>query len=159
MRLRDSGRYAADGSPRAPRGMLPSPGLLSERSETVTLLPRSAAQILPPFCSQESVEDPLCRVRFFLPGTRWAWYAMEYQVESERFFGYVTSGQDPLFDELGYFSLRELETATREVELIVNNESMGLFPVFIERDQNFTPCPLSELKRQVKENEREGRGL
>ena len=49
-------------------------------------------------------------VKFFHPIQRWTWYATEYEPDNGIFFGYVKSGIDPAYDELGYFSLAELES-------------------------------------------------
>ncbi len=51
------------------------------------------------------------------------------------FFGFVVGFEA----ELGYFSLRELETA--------KDGMRGLRAVPIERDLYFTPCRLSEIKK------------
>ena len=49
-------------------------------------------------------------VKFFHPMMRWTWYACEYDKNNGIFYGYVKSGIDPSMDELGSFSLKELES-------------------------------------------------
>jgi hypothetical protein len=67
--------------------------------------------------------------KFFTPDSNWTWYATEY--EDGLFFGLV-QGQE---QELGYFSLEELEKTT------------GPLGLHIERDLNFTPCELNKVKK------------
>lgn len=84
---------------------------------------------LPPLYSTETTPDPTAWVKFFTPDASWTWYATEFDGE-DTFFGLV-QGQD---EELGYFSLSELQTL---------RGSLGL-P--IERDISFKPKPLSVLR-------------
>jgi hypothetical protein len=85
---------------------------------------------LPALYSQEKVADPIVRVKFFCPWNHWTWYATEYSPEEGLFFGLVR-GQE---EELGYFSLVELESVS------------GPGGLKIERDRYFKPCPLSEVR-------------
>ena len=48
-------------------------------------------------------------LKLFHPMLRWTWYATEYDPDTKMCFGYVLSGIDPSYDELGSFSLEELE--------------------------------------------------
>ena len=108
-----------------------------------TLFPPELAAMLPPLYSQENEPDPMVMVKFFHPLSHWTWYASEgspvdangyYDTDQEKvdflFFGWVY-GDVP---ELGYFSLNELKS--------VNVMGLG-----IERDQQFTPMKLSEVKQ------------
>ena len=56
--------------------------------------------------------------KFFDPTGSWTWYATEYDPEEKMFFGLVKGFED----ELGYFSLEELESVK------------GPFGLGIERD-------------------------
>ncbi len=94
------------------------------------LLTDELRKTLPPLYSQENVKDPLIVCKFFLPATRWTWYATEFDGE-DLFFGYV-AGE---FLELGYFSLAELERLD------------GPFGVGVERDLYFESTRLSEIKK------------
>lgn len=94
------------------------------------LLTKEIAKTLPALYSQEKVEDPMVRVKFFTPWTGWTWYATEYRPEEGLFFGLV-KGQET---GLGYFSLTELESIR------------GPFGLRIERDIHFRPKPLSEVR-------------
>jgi len=94
------------------------------------LLPPDIAATLPPLRSQEDVADPIVMVKFFHPMSHWTWYATEFDGE-DIFFGWVYGD----FPELGYFSLAELEGV------------QGPLGIGIERDEQFTPMPLSEVKK------------
>jgi len=76
-------------------------------------------------------EEAIVYVKFFLPGTRWTWYATEFNGK-DTFFGWVRSGILPDFDEWGYFSYLELEE---------NN---------VERDLYFEPKKLKEIVKNIK---------
>jgi hypothetical protein len=91
------------------------------------LLPESIAQQIPPLYAQEQSPDPIAHVKFFTTDSNWIWYVTEYDAQ-DIFFGLVQGFEE----ELGYFSLHELESI----------DPMGLG---IERDLNFQPTPLSQL--------------
>lgn len=102
------------------------------------MLTKAIEKKLPRIYSQEDIRDPIVQVKYFTPWSRWTWYGIEYDPVTREFFGYVKSGIDPDYDELGYFSLEELETIR------------GPFGLKVERDMHFTPCPLSEIKKGVR---------
>ena len=83
---------------------------------------------LPQLYSQEEVDDPKAIAKFFTPDSNWTWYATEFDGK-DTFFGLV----DGFEKELGYFSLKELESIR------------GAFGLPIERDLWFEPTPLSEI--------------
>jgi hypothetical protein len=93
----------------------------------MALLPESIRQTIPALYSQEAVEDPIVRVKFFHPLSSFRWYVTEFDGE-DLLFGLVQG----LEEELGYFSLSELE-------------SVRVLGLPVERDLYFTPKPLSEL--------------
>jgi hypothetical protein len=90
------------------------------------LLPDELAARLPALGATEHEADPVVRVKFFTPMSSWTWYVLEYDPEQRLFFGLV----DGFEEELGYFSLAELE-------------SLGWR---IERDLYFKPTPLSGVR-------------
>lgn len=108
------------------------------------LLTQELRHAIPALYSQENVQDPTCVVKFFAPWNGWTWFAYEGQpvfgppeakdlVEVDfEFFGLVVGFET----ELGYFYLSELQSAT------------GPAGLKIERDINWTPTPLSEVKRK-----------
>jgi hypothetical protein len=84
---------------------------------------------LPPLYSTETTPDPTAWVKFFTPDASWTWYATEFDGE-DTFFGLIQG----LDEELGYFSLSELQTLR------------GPLGLTIERDISFKPTPLSVLR-------------
>lgn len=93
--------------------------------------------ILDKFKKQGSVEhkkpeDTKIIVKFFNPTGRGTWYATEWHPEDGVFFGFVSLFNDHC-DELGYFSLQELE------------EYKGMFGLGIERDLHFGDHNLKEI--------------
>jgi Protein of unknown function (DUF2958) len=95
----------------------------------MTLLTDEIKHQLPPLYSTETTPDPTAWVKFFTPDASWTWYATEFDGE-DTFFGLV-QGQD---EELGYFSLSELQTL------------QGPFGLGVERDISFKPTLLSALR-------------
>lgn len=94
------------------------------------LLTEEIRRSLPPLYSTEDQGDAaIVRVKFFTPTSSWTWYAIEFDGD-DLFFGLV----DGLEKEMGYFSLRELESI------------VGPYGVGIERDLYFRPCPLGEVR-------------
>jgi hypothetical protein len=77
-------------------------------------------------------EDTKIIVKFFNPTGRGTWYATEWHPEDGVFFGFVSLFND-YNDELGYFSLQELE------------EYQGLMGLGIERDMYFGDHNLKEI--------------
>lgn len=100
------------------------------------LLTKETERRLPPLYSQDNTDDPMVYAKFFSPFSNWRWYATEYDPAKRLFFGYV-KGFD---NELGYFSLDELENASA---------MNGRLPL-VERDKWFDPCRLSEIKSGAK---------
>jgi hypothetical protein len=95
----------------------------------MALLTKQLREQLPPLYSQEHEADPLVLCKFFTPDSQWSWYAIEFD-GSDVFFGWVVGFEQ----ELGYFSLAELEAAR------------GPLGLPIERDLHFRPTRLSEVK-------------
>ena len=86
---------------------------------------------LPPLYATENETNPIAQVKLFTPDSNWTWYIMEYDPNEKIGFGYVCG----LENELGYFSLDELESLK------------GQLGLGVERDIFFTPTPLNELKK------------
>ena len=94
------------------------------------LLTEELRRQIPSMKSQENNRNPMVVAKFFNPGGAGTWYVIEFDGE-DTFFGYVCGLGD---NELGYFSLRELQ------------DFRGRFGLGIERDIHFTPKKLSEIK-------------
>ncbi len=93
------------------------------------LLTQEIRKKLPPLYSQESKGgDAIAIVKFFTPTSQWTWYVTEFDGE-DLFFGLV----DGFEKELGYFSLKELESIR------------GPLGLPIERDLYWQPKPLKEI--------------
>ena len=96
------------------------------------LLNDELIKTLPPLYATENIKDPLIQCKFFTPDSSWTWYVLEYDKTNEIFFGYVCG----LENELGYFSLAELESVT------------GALNLNIERDISFKPTKLSVIRKE-----------
>ena len=89
---------------------------------------------IPDLYDTEDQKDPLCHIKLFTPDSDFTWYIIEYsKSDSNTCYGYVIG----LDNELGYFTLKELESV---------RGSLGL-P--IEIDSSFTATPLSTIKKEV----------
>lgn len=96
-------------------------------------IPQTLLHTIPDLYETEETPDPICHVKLFLPGTEWTWYITELSKQDYNLcFGYVIG----LENELGYFSLEELESL---------QSSLG---ISVERDESFHPTPLSIIKIQ-----------
>lgn len=102
------------------------------RLSAMMLLTKENRKALPPLRAQEHADDPIAYVKFFTPWSNWTWYATEFDGEDE-FFGLVQGHEI----ELGYFSLKELESVR------------GPFGLRIERDRHFDPTPLSVIRSKL----------
>lgn len=86
--------------------------------------------------TQDEDGNPVIVCKFFNPSGAGTWYAISYNPEEKMFFGYVSLFGDEN-DELGYFSLEELESIK------------GMFGLGIERDRFFRECRLEDIKTKV----------
>jgi hypothetical protein len=96
------------------------------------LMTQALKKTLPALYSQENNNNPTIQAKYFLPGTNWSWYALEFDGD-DLFFGYVVGD----FPELGYFRLSELACVK------------GAFGLPVERDLYFHPVPLHEIMDKV----------
>jgi hypothetical protein len=103
------------------------------------LLTNELRQELPPLYSQDGNPGSLAIVKFFDPVGAATWWATEFDGE-DTFFGFATLG-DPGDAELGYFSLKELESIPASQER---------FWTGIERDISFQPRKLSDIITEVR---------
>jgi hypothetical protein len=102
------------------------------------LVPKDIETTLPPLYSQENVSDPVAVVKIFDPLGRCTLYILEGSRQPDGdllLFGFCRSALGPDCDELGYASLRELESVRRPLGL------------GFERDHYFKPTPLSEIRK------------
>ena len=94
------------------------------------LLTKALEKQLPELYAQDGKGgDAIAYAKFFHPFSNWTFYATEYNPEERLFFGLI-QGQD---EELGYFSLDELESIT-------------IRGLKMERDMYFKPTPIKEVR-------------
>lgn len=82
-------------------------------------------------------KDPVAVVKYFNPFGAGTWYVAGAKKEKGGdwlFYGFVESPIDPLFDEWGYFTLKELES--------IRTPFGGL-----ERDLYFEPVKVSKIQK------------
>ena len=98
------------------------------------LLSHEQLQSIPELYASTILKDPICRFKIFLPNSNWTWYIIEINKEDNNTcFGLV----DGFEQELGYFTLRELENLK------------GLFGLKVELDTSFQPTKLSKIKASI----------
>jgi len=96
------------------------------------LMTKALERQMPALYAQEGKGDEaVVFAKFFTPDSSWTWYATEYRPEERLFFGLV----DGQYQELGYFSLDELESVK------------GPLGLPIERDLHWRPMTLGEVRR------------
>lgn len=74
----------------------------------------------------------IVHAKFFLPGTRWTWYVVEFDGD-DLCFGLVIGMET----ELGYFTISELEDLEASIGRIV------------ERDAHWTPITMGAVREQI----------
>lgn len=116
---------ASSGSkPRRPR---------KPRAPGMKLLTEELRSQLPPLGSQEGKGGKaIAHLKLFTPSAQWSWFATEFDGR-DLFFGLV----DGMEKELGYFSLKELESVR------------GPFGLPIERDIHWQPKTLEEIAPEM----------
>ena len=82
----------------------------------------------PQLYKQENEKDPMVFAKFFFPYGAGVWLMLELDKDDDTAFGFVSLGLGEHCDELGYFSIKELQANG------------------IERDVCFEPMKLSEAK-------------
>lgn len=99
------------------------------------LLTAELRKKLPPLYSQDSKGDnAIAVVKFFTPYSNWTWYATEFDGE-DTFFGLA----DGFEEELGYFSLKEMESMVWHFGLPA-----------VERDLYWKARPIGECRKKVR---------
>ncbi len=106
-----------------------------EHDNAHELMPQWLAAQIPALYATEHVADPTVHCKYFTPDSSWSWFVLEYSAVApdgtpRLCFGLVAGFEE----ELGYFSVAELEQVT------------GPMGLHIERDLYFTPCPLSTVR-------------
>ena len=96
------------------------------------LLTAELRKKLPKLYKQENIKDPIVYLKLFCPWNRWTWYITEFD-NKDTFFGLVVGHEK----ELGYFSLKELESIK------------GPGGLRIERDRYFKPTKMSIVRSKM----------
>ena len=99
------------------------------------LITKEIEKQLPALYATENDEDPTVRLKLFTPDAQCTWFITEYDPAQDLAFGFATL--DGVEGELGYISIAEIRTLH------------GHFGLPVERDQSFTPKPLSEAKQKA----------
>lgn len=93
-------------------------------------IPAELAERLPNLYATQHEDDPLVWIKLFTPDSSWTWYLIEYDPLDRLAFGLVQGHEE----ELGYFSLEELE------------QLRGPLGLPVERDLHFAPRRLAECR-------------
>jgi Protein of unknown function (DUF2958) len=107
------------------------------------LITKEVEAILPPLYSQENAADPVAVIKFFDPCGRYTFFVLEGRREPDGdllLFGFCVSPLGPDCDELGYVTLRQLESVR------------GPLGLGIERDIYFKPTPGSLFRPLERDN-------
>lgn len=86
------------------------------------------------YAQEKKGDDAVAYAKWFTPWSNWTWFATELDPETRIAFGLVV-GHDT---ELGYFDLNEMQ------------EIVGPGGLKIERDQDFRPKTLREVKENLR---------
>ncbi len=98
------------------------------------LIPFSLRDSIPTLYETDGQSDPICHIKLFTPDSNWTWYVIELSKTNRDIccYGYV----EGLENELGYFSLNELQSIK------------GALGLKVERDLLFEPTPLSKIRKK-----------
>ena len=88
---------------------------------------------IPKLYETERTINPICYVKLFTPDSVFTWFIIELSIDEDTCYGFVKGFES----ELGYFSLKELESIK------------GALGLGVERDTSFTPTAL-EIVRKMK---------
>ena len=98
------------------------------------LIPQNLLNQIPDLYETERTINPTCHIKIFTPDSIFTWYIIEVSKEDKHTcYGFVKGFES----ELGYFSLKELETI---------KGSLGLR---VERDISFSPTALEIIRKSV----------
>lgn len=97
------------------------------------LLSSEIASTIPKLYEQEGLGNAaIVHAKFFLPGSNWTWYVIEYDGD-DLCFGLVVGMET----ELGYFAISELESLETSIGMEV------------ERDLDWQPINLGEVRQRI----------
>lgn len=96
------------------------------------LIPISILENIPDLYETERSLNPLCQIKLFTPTSIFSWFIIEISKDDmDTCYGLVEGFES----ELGYFSLKELESIK------------GALGLGVERDTSFTPTALEIIRK------------
>ena len=97
------------------------------------LVPKFMLENIPDLYDTERTINPTCHIKLFTPDSIFTWYIIEISKEDKATcYGYVVGFES----ELGYFSLKELETIK------------GALGLGVERDLSFKATALAIIRKK-----------
>ena len=86
---------------------------------------------IPKLYETEEISNPTCHVKLFTPDSVFTWFIIELSIDEDTCYGFVKGFES----ELGYFSLKELESIK------------GALGLGVERDISFKPTALEIVRK------------
>lgn len=97
-----------------------------------SLIPQNLLNQIPDLYETERSLNPICQIKLFTPDSNFTWYIIEISKEdNSTCYGYVVGFEN----ELGYFSLKEIESIK------------GALGLGVERDLSFKPTSLAIVRK------------
>ena len=98
------------------------------------LIPQNLLNQIPDLYETERNINPTCHIKLFTPDSIFTWYIIEVSKEDKHTcYGYVKGFES----ELGYFSLKEIESIR------------GNFGLVVEMDISFKPSALAIVRKSA----------
>ena len=98
------------------------------------LIPQNLLNQIPDLYETERSLNPICQIKLFTPDSNFTWYIIEISKEDKSTcYGYVVGFES----ELGYFSLKEIESIK------------GALGLGVERDLSFKPTALAIIRKST----------
>lgn len=99
-----------------------------------SLIPQNLLNQIPDLYETERSLNPICHIKLFTPDSNFTWYIIEISKEDKSTcYGFVKGFES----ELGYFSLKELESIK------------GALGLGVEMDMSFSPTALAIIRKST----------
>jgi hypothetical protein len=99
-----------------------------------SLIPQNLINQIPDLYETERSLNPICQIKLFTPDSNFTWYIIEISKgDKSTCYGYVKGFES----ELGYFSLKEIESIK------------GALGLGVERDLSFKPTALAIIRKST----------
>ena len=99
-----------------------------------SLIPQNLLNQIPDLYETERSLNPICQIKLFTPDAQWTWYIIEISKEDKSTCYGLVKGFE---SELGYFSLKEIESIK------------GALGLGVERDIAFKPTALAIIRKST----------